>query len=71
MRRMKIDRPVQTLRRGEYPEIGEQLDAIWKMLDAIMPHLPAAALDAIPGDALAVLQQVEDVKFRFPKRTPK
>ncbi len=69
--RMKIERGHGVRRLAEYPAKGEQLDALWKIVDAILPHLPAAALDAIPRDGLAVLEQVGDVKSRFPKRNPK
>lgn len=65
---MKIDRPVGRLRAADYPDKGEQLGALWKIIDAILPHLSPAALDAIPTDALDVLQDVAAVKERFPKR---
>lgn len=45
-----------TSRRGEYPVFGDQLDAIWKLLD-----------NATDSQALAVKQAVLDVKAKYPK----
>ncbi|NSX14946.1 hypothetical protein HTY52_12760 [Cupriavidus taiwanensis] len=47
------------LRRAEYPNIGDQLDAVWKALGA----LPASAL---PPETRAMLEQVQAVKARYP-----
>lgn len=50
-------------RRENYPQIGEQLDAVWKALD----HLAWQGIE-LPSDTLAVLDQVKVVKTDNPKR---
>lgn len=67
MARTRLDQDRARLRAGDYPAIGDQLDALWKIIDAILPHLPPEALDAIPRDALAELERVAGVKARFPR----
>ena len=54
--------PYQELRRRDYPETSEQLDALWKAVDALSKGTP------IPPDAQTVLNDIQDVKTRFPKR---
>jgi hypothetical protein len=44
-----------------YPTAGEQLDAQWKIIAALMDGKPA------PADALAVKAAVDAVKRRHPK----
>lgn len=46
-------------RRLEYPDVGEQLDAIWKALAALPQPLPA--------EAQAVLDRINAVKAKHPK----
>lgn len=52
-------RDYREARRPEYPEIGDQLDAVWKALEASGARLPP--------EAVAVLDQVRAVKKRYPK----
>lgn len=56
---MKIShlRDYRTARREAYPEVGDQLDALWKAL---------ATMD-LPPDAKAMLEQIGGVKKRFPR----
>lgn len=54
---VKVD--YRAKRRDAYPEIGEQLDALWKAL--------AANPDALPSDTRAMLDQVMAVKSKIPK----
>jgi len=46
-------------RREAYPPLGDQLDALWKALDA--------SGQALPPEAQQVLDYVKSVKRRFPK----
>lgn len=46
-------------RRDRYPTIGDQLDAIWKVL--------AENPDALPADTRAMLEKVQSVKTEVPK----
>lgn len=64
-RSMKVDRPLGKLRVGDYPEVGDQLDAIWKLMRTLVEASPA---DDLPEDALDVMERVQGVKARFPKR---
>lgn len=64
-----IRRPIDKMRTveekdGGYPSVGNQLDALWKILGA----LPPEALADAPKEAVAVMRQVQAVKTRFPKR---
>lgn len=45
-------------RRKAYPDIGDQLDAMWKMLSAVNPKTP---------EAEAMLAEVQAVKAKYPK----
>jgi hypothetical protein len=49
--------PYDIKRRSEYPETGEQLEAIWEMLGG-MPETPKATL---------VKQKIAQVKEKYPK----
>jgi hypothetical protein len=51
----------QDFRRMEYPTIGNQLDAIWKALEAF------GMLDKNP-EVKAIYEQVKAVKSKHPKR---
>lgn len=46
------------LRREAYPDVGDQLDAMWKMLANVNPKTP---------EAQAMLDQVAAVKTKYPK----
>lgn len=46
------------LRAKEYPDIGDQLDALWKMLRTQAQADP---------EAKAMLDKIDAVKARFPK----
>jgi len=48
-------------RRSEYPPFGDQLDAAWKIIEALINNKP------IPADAKAVLEQIKEIKARYPK----
>ncbi|BBH12927.1 hypothetical protein [Chromobacterium haemolyticum] len=50
--------PYAERRRGAYPEVGEQLDAIWKAL---------AELPSLPPDALEMLERIRQIKTTYPK----
>ena len=45
-------------RKAEYPDIGDQLDAIWKTL---------SILQGLPPDAKSMLVQVSEIKSKYPK----
>jgi hypothetical protein len=47
------------LRASTYPSIGDQLDAIWKVLEA--------ASVPLPPEAAEMLKRIKAVKARFPK----
>lgn len=50
------------VRAGKYPDVGDQLDALWKGFAAM------AEGKEPPGDSMAMLEQIRAVKERFPKR---
>ncbi len=52
------------LRRKHYPEPVEQVGALVKAVRALMDGKP------VPADALVVIEQVEGVKRRYPKKNP-
>jgi len=59
--RVKIDQDYARLRAGAYASTGEQLGAVVKGLKAVIAGEP------VPDDALAVIEQIDAVKARFPK----
>ena len=61
MPRVTVRQDADALRRGSYPDTGEQLGALVKGLRALM------AGDPLPADALAVLDAVDQVKRKYPK----
>lgn len=65
--RFKLKQDHGQLRQGEYPPEVEQLGAFAKALRPIIEALPPEVRAAIPPDALAVLDQIEAVKTKFPK----
>jgi hypothetical protein len=56
-----IDAPLKA-RLAEYPSIGDQLDALWKIVTAMQ------GMADIPDDAGAVMQIIQDVKQKHPKQ---
>lgn len=59
MKKLTFRRNYAEARRTEYPEIGEQLDAIWKALESSGLNLPP--------ETSAMLARVNGVKAKFPK----
>lgn len=53
---------VAMLRAGQYPRIGDQLDAVMKLA----AHLRGQGM-ALPSEVEAWIDRCEDVKRRFPK----
>jgi hypothetical protein len=51
------------LRAKAYPPVGDQLDAIWKILNALLTG------DEPPADAIAVRDQIAAVKAKYRKTT--
>lgn len=49
------------LREKAYPAAGDQLDALWKIVDALMSG------SAPPADALAIRDKVAAVKAKYVK----
>lgn len=60
MANLKIQVDYKKRRRESYPPLGDQLDAIWKIL-ATLPQ------KKWPAEAVAVLGQVQAVKAVIPK----
>lgn len=52
---------VAPLRAASYPSIGDQLDALWKLYNALATGTPT------PADALAVRDAVAAVKEKYKK----
>ncbi len=59
MKKLTFHRNYAEARRTEFPEIGEQLDAIWKALESSGLNLPP--------EAAAMLANVQAVKAMYPK----
>jgi hypothetical protein len=57
--RHKVD--YRRARAQAYPDIGEQLDAIWKAIGALQSGKKA------PADAAAITEQIDAVKAKFRK----
>lgn len=55
-------------RQSEYPPIGDQLDAVAKLLQGLVA---AVGRDKVSPDALAVIDQVFAVKAKYPKPAEK
>lgn len=53
----------QTRRAGAYPTVAEQIDALWKFLEA----LPPGTLTNLPPDAMAIKAARDGVKTSYPK----
>lgn len=52
--------PISDLRRAEYPPIGDQLDALWKLIKANADKIDLA-------EAAPLLEAVQAVKDKYPK----
>lgn len=52
------------LRLTTYPPRDDQLDALWKLVDALAAASPRAVL---PADALAIRDRIAAAKSRYPK----
>jgi hypothetical protein len=61
MTRIEVNEDYRKLRARSYPSVGEQLDAIWKILLALEEGCPA------PQDALDVRSRILSVKRGAPK----
>ena len=58
-------RGYQQYRADAYPPVGDQLDALWKLVDSLLSKA------APPAEALAVCDQIAQVKLQWPKETDK
>lgn len=65
MKQIRIEADYATARKAAYPDVGDQLDAVLKVIDAIRRSEP------LPADALEVLDAVRKVKATYPKRESK
>lgn len=61
MTKIEIEADYATARRAAYPDVGDQLDAIHKLLASIINREP------LPEDALKVHQQVMRIKAAYPQ----
>lgn len=59
--RIDLRADAATARQAAYPDTGEQLDALWKIVDALINRQP------LPAEALAVRDAIATVKARYPK----
>lgn len=57
---VEIDVPISDLRRAAYPPIGDQLDAMWKLIQANSDKIDL-------GEAAPLLAAVQEVKDKYPK----
>lgn len=66
MSRIKVThgQDYKTLRRKHYADLTEQVGALVKAVRALQEGNP------LPPDALAVIEQVENVKRLYPKKNP-
>ena len=54
---------VNVVRRGEYPDVGEQLGALWKAVESLAARVEGET----PPEVGEILEQIKSVKHRFPK----
>jgi hypothetical protein len=54
-------RGYQQYRADAYPPVGDQLDALWKLVDSLLSK------SAAPAEALAVRNQIAQVKLQWPR----
>lgn len=64
MSRSKVAREPCRLRMGDYPSAGDQLDEMWRAIEAL------AAGEPLPASATEMIDKIRAVKARFPK-TPR
>lgn len=60
MKKLTFRRNYAEARRTEYPEVGEQLDVLWKAIEAL-------GKNKLPSEANAMLSRVQAVKTKYPK----
>lgn len=56
-------RPYKQARKQLYPDIGNQLDAIWRAIDEIASQTGIQ----LPQDSLDMLTKINEVKAKCPK----
>lgn len=61
MTKIEIRADYAAARRAAYPEVGDQLDAIHKLLAAMIDRQP------LPPDALEIVRRVQEIKAVYPK----
>jgi ABC-type Fe3+-citrate transport system substrate-binding protein len=61
MTRIVIKEDYRKLRAREYPSVGDQLDALWKTVQALQDG------KSIPDDAAEVLSRIRSIKAGAPK----
>lgn len=49
-------------RRAEYPQVGDQLDQVWKVIEALKSRGTQ-----LPAEADAMLGSIQATKARYPK----
>jgi hypothetical protein len=54
------DKPNTAKRMKEYPPIGDQLDALWKLIQANSDKIDL-------GEAAPILEKIQGVKSKYPK----
>lgn len=62
--KIKHDSDYVERRAKEYPSVGDQLDAIWKLIAALPKK-------DVPPDAQQMLGRIDGVKQRLPKKAGK
>jgi hypothetical protein len=60
MKKVHIKQDYAKLRREAYPDVGDQLEAIWIAISAVARELPPEVLD--------MLDRIQRVKDKFPKK---
>lgn len=66
--RVRDGQDAATLRHQAYPREREQLGAFAKILRSLIEALPPDVRATMPPDAIAILDQIEGVKAKYPKR---
>ena len=57
MKKIVHKRDYREARKNEYPDIGDQLDAIWNVLGTL----------ALPKQARAIVDEIDRIKKKYPK----
>lgn len=65
MTKIEIQADYAAARRAAYPDIGDQLDAIHKLLAAMIERQP------LPDDALEIVRRVQQIKAVYQKPVEK